>query len=37
MKDPILFRLGAARQWLKVIALDFGADGITRTALPDVV
>ena len=40
LTDPVELeaaRLGAARQWLKVIALDYGADGITRTALPDVV
>jgi Ca2+-binding RTX toxin-like protein len=28
---------GAARQWLKVIAIDLGDDGITKTALPNVV
>lgn len=28
---------GAARQWLKVIAIDLGGDGITKTALPSVV
>ena len=28
---------GAARQWLKVIAIDLGDDGITKIALPHVV
>jgi hypothetical protein len=28
---------GAARQWLKVIAIDLGDDGITKIALPNVV
>ncbi len=28
---------GAARQWLKVIAIDLGDDGVTKIALPNVV
>ncbi|AYQ28615.1 tandem-95 repeat protein [Polaromonas sp. SP1] len=27
----------ASRQWLKVIAVDLGGDGVTKTALPNVV